>query len=235
MIFAAILAGGSGERMGNPDKPKQFYLLNEKPILIHTIEKFCVVGRFEKVMILCPSSWLRQTKDLIHKYCPQYSDLIKVIAGGAVRNETIMRAVDYLEKEYDVDENSLLLTHDAVRPFVSHRIINENIEAAERYGACDTVIPATDTIVESLDERFVSHIPDRRVLYQGQTPQTFKLLKLKELYQSLTKEEKCSLTDACKIFTLREEQVALVKGEEYNMKITYPHDMRIAQALLEAQ
>lgn len=233
MIFAAILAGGSGERMGNPDKPKQFYLLNEKPILIHTVEKFCVTGEFEKVIVLCPSSWLRQTKDLITKYCPHYSDSIAVVAGGAVRNETIMCAVDYIEAEYDVDEDTILLTHDAVRPFVSHRIITENIEATVRYGACDTVVPATDTIVESRDARTVTGIPDRKVLYQGQTPQTFKLLKLKELYASLTKEEKLSLTDACKIFVLRGEQVALVKGEEYNMKITYPHDMRVAQALLE--
>ena len=235
MNFAAVLAGGNGVRMGNPDKPKQFYLLGEKPVLIHTVEKFCVHGLFEKVIVLCPETWLQQTKDLIARHCPQYLSATEVIAGGAFRNETIMCAIDYIESNYTVDDNTVLVTHDAVRPFVTLKVIEDNIGAALEHGACDTVMPATDTIVESTDSAFIAHIPNRRYLYQGQTPQSFKMRKLKMLFETLTGEEKEMLTDACKVFVLRGEKVALVRGDASNIKITYPQDIRIARALLGEQ
>lgn len=231
-VFAAILAGGSGARMGNPDKPKQFLMLGDRPVLIHTVEKFCVHGGFGKVLVLCPEAWIRQTKDLIERYCASYADLIEVVAGGSTRDKTVMCAVEYIEGHFAVNADTVLVTHDAVRPFVSMRMIAENIEAAAACGACDTVIPATDTIVESFDGEVLSSIPNRSELYQGQTPQSFKMLKLKELFSSLNDDERAALTDACKIFTMKGEKVALVRGDVSNMKITYPHDMRVARALL---
>lgn len=230
--FAAILASGSGTRMGNPDKPKQYLMLGSKPILVHTVEKFCIEDEFDVVMVLCPEIWLQQTRDLLEKYVPEYSRRIVVEPGGETRNGTIGKALDYIEKNYPLDEDTILVTHDAVRPFVSHRIIRENLIAVREFGACDTVIPATDTIVESLDGGMISSIPNRHNLYQGQTPQSFKLLMLKRLMMSLTPEEEGLLTDACKICILRGERVALVMGDPSNMKVTYPQDMRLASALM---
>lgn len=232
-VFAAILAGGSGSRMGNAEKPKQFLMLGEKPVLIHTVEKFCAGNLFDEVVVLCPEPWIRQTQDLLAQHCPSMLGRVRVIAGGERRSDTVRNAVEYLKGSFEVDEDTLLVTHDAVRPFVSFRIIADNIKAAREHGACDTVIPATDTIVEGVDGRFISSIPDRSVLYQGQTPQSFKLLKLDEHMSSLSEEEGAILTDACKIFVLRGEKVALVEGDSANMKITYPQDMRLARALLE--
>lgn len=231
--YAAILAGGSGTRMGNSETPKQFLELGGKPILIHTIEKFYIVNCFDAVIVLCPEQWIRQTRDLLKKHCPLFAESVVVVAGGATRNDTVMNAIACIEDGYQVDEGTVIVTHDAVRPFVSQRIIQENVEMARKCGACDTVIPATDTIVESRDAAVISAIPDRRNLYQGQTPQSFNLRKLKSLVESLTEEEEAILTDACKIFVLRGEDVALVRGDSSNMKITYPQDMRLAQALLE--
>lgn len=232
MDYAAILAGGSGVRMGNPDKPKQFYMLGNKPILAHTVEKFCVSGLFEKIIVLAPAVWVQQTKDLLRRYCPEFESLTVVVAGGKERNDTILNAIAYIKENLTFDESTVLVTHDAVRPFVTHRIIKENVDAAHEFGACDTVIPATDTIVESKDNTALSSIPERRFLYQGQTPQSFVLEKLDSLIRSLTDEERGILTDACKIFVLRGENVVLVKGEVANTKITYPQDMRVARALL---
>lgn len=235
MQFAAILAGGSGVRMGNPDKPKQFFFLGDKPILVHTLEKFCAAECFDKVLVLTPATWVKQTRDIIAKHCPQYVDQVEIIAGGAERNDTIMNAIRYFEKECGADESSIIVTHDAVRPFVSLRIIEENVAAARERGACDTVIPATDTIVESLDGATISAIPNRSALYQGQTPQSFNMAELKRTLESLTEEERAILTDACKAFVLRGKPVALVRGDVENMKITYPQDLRIAEALLGAE
>lgn len=234
MLVASILAGGSGVRMGNPDKPKQYYSLGDKPVLVHTIEKFCIYGQFDVVLVLCPATWLQQTKDILARYCPAYTDTIQVIAGGSTRTDTVLNAVAWIEERYSIDENSVIVTHDAVRPFVSLRIIDENVKAARRFGACDTVIPATDTIVVSEDASSILEVPDRRKLYQGQTPQSFKIGKLKSVLESLTESEKSVLTDACKAFVLRDEHVELVKGDVANFKITYPHDMRVAHAMLES-
>lgn len=84
-----------------------------------------------------------------------------MIEGGSTRNETIMNAIRYIENEGNLNDDTIIVTHDSVRPFVTYRIIEENIAAAEQFGACDTVIPATDTIVESRDHRVISAIPDR--------------------------------------------------------------------------
>ncbi len=231
MIYGVILAGGIGSRMGS-EKPKQFLNIGDKPVIIHTIEKFCLYSDFEKILILCPKQWIGYTKDLVKKYIGEAAPVV-VIEGGAVRNETIMNAISYIESEGNLNEDTIIVTHDAVRPFVTYRIIEENVEAAKKYGACDTVIPATDTIVESLDGDIISAIPERKNLNQGQTPQSFKALNLKKLYETLTEEEKDILTDAAKIFVLKGKKVKLVEGETFNVKITYPYDLAVAEALLK--
>lgn len=230
MIFAVICAGGVGTRMG-AKSPKQYMTVGEKPIILHTIEKFLINDEFEKIIVLCPKAWVNHTKDLVEKYL-KISDRIIVLEGGASRNDTIMNSISYIEKEYGLDDDTIIVTHDSVRPFLTHRIIKENIEFALKYGACDTVIPATDTIVESLDEKQISNIPDRKNMYQGQTPQSFKAKKLKELYNSLTNEEKDILTDAAKIYVLKNEPIYLVQGEVFNIKITYPYDLQVAETLI---
>lgn len=232
MTYGVILAGGIGSRMGG-DKPKQYLTVKDKPIIIYTIEKFLVVPEFEKVIVLCPKQWVEHTKNLIEKHIAPAKNRVAVIEGGSTRNETIMNAIKLIESEGKLNDDTVIVTHDSVRPFVTHRIIEENIKAAEEFGACDTVVPATDTIVEAMDNATISNIPDRSKMYQGQTPQSFKALKLKNMYESLTDEEKDILTDAAKIFVIKGEKVALVQGETYNMKITYPYDLRVAKSLLE--
>lgn len=231
MIFAAILAGGKGSRMGSQDKPKQYLLLNDKPIIVYTIEKFLAFSEIEEVLVLCPKNWIEPTKDIVKNYFGGLSH-IKVLAGGDTRNDTIMNAIDYLDTNYELDSQSSLITHDSVRPFVTYRIIEDNIRAMENFDMCDTVIPCTDTIVESLDGEAIVNIPDRNNLYQGQTPQTFKIKKMQQVFDFLSEKEKSVLTDACKIFTVQGEPVKLVNGEPFNIKITYPSDLKIAHALL---
>ena len=230
-IYGVVLAGGKGTRMGNVEKPKQFMEIGDKPIIVHTIEKFVANTQFEKVLVLSPKQWIKHTQDLVRKYIPG-SDHVVVIEGGSTRNETIMNAIAYIDKMGKLDEDTIIVTHDSVRPFVTYRILEENIRYAREFGACDTVIPATDTIVESKDHQLITSIPDRSTMYQGQTPQSFKAKHLRDLYESLSDTEKEIVTDGCKILVIKGEQVHLVEGEESNIKITYPYDMRVAEALL---
>lgn len=230
-IYGVILAGGQGTRMGNMDKPKQFLEVGGRPVIIYTIEKFIVNPELEQIIVLVPKQWLAYTKDIICRFISKHDNVV-VIEGGSTRNETIMNSIKYIENQGRLTDETIIVTHDSVRPFVTYRIIEENIRFARECGACDTVIPASDTIVESCGGEYISGIPDRKIMFQGQTPQSFKAKRLRELYESLTDEEKEVLTDACKIYVLKKERVHLVDGEVSNIKITYPHDLRVAEAIL---
>lgn len=232
MIYAGILAGGKGTRMGNVPMPKQFLLLNDKPILVHTVEKFLLNNRFKEIIIATPKEWINHTKDIFKKYKIDLPN-VKIVEGGSDRNETIMKVVEHIEGNYGISSEDILVTHDAVRPFLTHRIIEQNIDEGLKYGAVDTVIEAVDTIVESQDNEFISSIPVRNHMYQGQTPQTFNITKLKKLYATLSEEEKIILTDACKIFSIKGEKVKLLRGEIFNIKVTTPYDLNVANAILK--
>lgn len=231
MIFAAILAGGIGSRMHMADMPKQFLPLGDKPIVIHTLEKFVLCPRFDQIYIGVHADWVGHMENLVKKYLPQEKERITVVCGGADRNETILNVVSCIESRFGQDEENIIVTHDSVRPFVSMRMIEENIDAAIEYGAVDTVTPAVDTIVVSENGEIISDIPERNKMYQGQTPQSFRISILKRLYGSLNDDEKKILTDACKICVVRDYPVHLVEGAVTNLKITTPGDYRIAQAM----
>lgn len=232
MIYAEILAGGVGRRMGNTDMPKQFLMLGNKPIIIHTIEQFLLVSKITKIIVGCPADWMGYVSDLIAKYIGSNEKII-IIEGGKDRNGTIMNACHYISENFGLTAKDIIITHDAVRPFIDYRIIEDNIKFSSKFDAVDTIIPAADTIVESLDGKVLSNVPVRDYLYLGQTPQTFKIKELMDTYTGLTEEEKNILTDACKMFVIKNKKVGFVRGEEYNMKITTMHDLKLASAILE--
>ncbi len=232
MIFAAILAGGVGRRMQNGDLPKQFLTLGEKPIVIHTVEAFLANSRIDKLYIGVPSVWCGYTESLIEKFIKFRAEDVVVCAGGEDRNGTIMNIISKIKEEHGSSDEHYIITHDAVRPFVSSRIINENIDAVQKYGAVDTAVCAVDTIVESTDGSFISAIPERRFMYQGQTPQSFKISLLEGLYSALDDEQKKILTDACKICVMQNTPVYIVEGDVTNMKITTVPDYKMAISLI---
>jgi D-ribitol-5-phosphate cytidylyltransferase len=232
MIYAEILAGGSGSRMGNINMPKQFLALNNRPIIIHTIEKFLLNDRFDKIIIVSPKDWINHTKDIIKKHIGNTSR-IEVVEGGKDRNGSIMSGIYHIERTYGLNDEDVIVTHDSVRPFLTHRIIEENIDAALEYGAVDTVIPAIDTIIQSVDNDVISDIPVRDIMYQGQTPQSFNIKRLMDYYRLLDEEQKSILSDACKICLLQGDKVKLVMGEVFNIKVTTPYDLKVANAILQ--
>jgi 2-C-methyl-D-erythritol 4-phosphate cytidylyltransferase len=231
MIFAIILAGGKGTRMGISEIPKQLLNLGEKPILIHCVEKFLMVPEIDKIIIACPQEWISHISDIIKKFIFEESK-INIIAGGTIRNETVLKGLNYINNTYSVTDDDIVLTHDAVRPFVSYRIIKENIEMCKKYGAVDTVIPATDTIVKSLDGIKLSDIPFRAELYQGQTPQSFKVNLLLKSYNNVSKIQLETATDVAGIVMLNGYGIYMVNGEIENMKITTSTDLIYANAIL---
>ena len=144
-----------------------------------------------------------------------------------------MNVIQQIEKDFGNEETHYIITQDGVRPFVTQRLIKEHVSAVVQYDAVDTAIPAVDTIIISEDGMFIDEIPERKYLYQSQTPQSFRMDLLKQLYLGLTSEEKSILTDACKICTVQQVPVHIVAGEVSNMKITTAADYKIAQIMAE--
>ena len=196
MIYAGILAGGTGSRMGITDMPKQFLDLGGRPILIHTVEKFLLVHEIQKIVLGIHPDWVTYTEDLVDKYLVSYKERILVVEGGSDRNSTIENIILAIDKVQPLTDEDIIVTHDSVRPFI------------------------TD-------------IPERQYLYQGQTPQTFKMKDFLALYYDLSDQQKEVLTDACKIFVINGKKVALAKGEYSNIKITTITDLKIARGMIE--
>ena len=233
MIFAGIVAGGTGNRMG-ANMPKQFLDLNEKPILIHTVEKFYAIANIDKIYIGVHPEWVEYCLDLLTRFNLN-NNRITVVPGGSDRNSTVFNIVDKINSEYWLSDKDIILTHDAVRPFVTEKIINDNISSAQLYDSCGTYISAVDTIICSADGETVTTVPARKEMFQAQTPQSFNIIKLKQEYDSLNEEQKSQLTDTCSIFTIKGLPVHIVQGDVSNMKITTVKDFEIAKVIAKLE
>ncbi|MDD2434783.1 MAG: 2-C-methyl-D-erythritol 4-phosphate cytidylyltransferase [Bacilli bacterium] len=234
MIYGIILAGGSGTRMGLTDKPKQFLLLNNIPIFIYAVQQLKNNNKINKIIICAPKKWHSFIIENLQTY---FSDIdnIKIIESGHTRNETMMNGCDYIEKHYGIKDNDLVITHDSVRPFITQKMINDNIKGARKYSAVTTVSPAVDTMIISTNEKTITNIPTRNNIFHAQTPQTFNLRKLISLYNKLNKKEKNIITDGSSIFTINNETVYLVDGDSANIKITTKNDLLIAEAIIKTR
>lgn len=233
MIYAGILAAGIGVRMHRQDLPKQFLPLGKKPILINTLEQFYINPNIEKIIIVAPDEWKQFTEDMIGKYDNMGTD-IKVISGGINKIMSVHMIVEEIKKSTGIYESDILITHDAVRPFVTQRIINENISIAKEYGSAGTTNITNDTIVISEDGVTISEIPPKRKMYSEQTPLTFNLNLLDEIFkyadQNGIKLE--SETELARLYINKGYYIHMVRGDNSNMKIITPYDLEVANALL---
>ena len=228
MIFACIAAGGTGSRMGL-DIPKQFAKISGKPIIIYTLEQFLKVEEIDKIYIGCHKDWAQYLRDILKEQSFD-PDRIEVIDGGRDRNDTILGCAYRIAEQYGSKEH-IFITHDSVRPFVTPEIIRKNIEACKEHGFAGTYVAATDTIAISSDGVTVDSVPNRKTLYNAQTPQTFMLDGLIEAYESLDEQKRSMITDTCSVITLTGGKIYIVEGDYTNIKITTISDLTAAKAL----
>lgn len=231
MRFGLILGGGIGHRMGS-ELPKQFHKIGGQEIILYSVQVMLESPEIDEVFVLVPEAWLSYTRGLCARLQNQGKPFT-ICEGGETRNETIMNGIKKIEEMGQLDEQTIIVTHDAARPFLSGKMIQDNIRALQGTDAVDTVVPAVDTIVSSDDSLSIDAIPDRSKLYHGQTPQSFRAVRLRQLYESLSPSEKETLTDAAKIFVLKGDKVAMVQGDHKNIKITYPYDIILAESILK--
>ena len=230
MNIALILAAGTGSRMGNADKPKQFLPIYGKPLMIHTIEAFEMHDDIDKIVVVTSEGY----DDQVKVWCKQY-DLGKVKAvaiGSDSRQGSVYNGLQAV-KALGAKDDDIIVIHDAARPLISQNIITNNIEACKKYDAVDTVIKASDTIVASSDAERITNIPNRSELYQGQTPQTFKFALISEAHEKAKAGQIPNVTDDTKLVISMGKEVHLVEGSKQNFKITTFDDLMMLKALLK--
>ena len=231
MLYYMIMAGGIGSRMNSPELPKQYLKIEDEPIIVKTIRNFEDFGSFTAGVVCCPIDWIEYTKAMLLENGIS-SDSISVISGGKNRNCSVKNGCRFLSENYNITENDVILTHDAVRPFINSRIIKENVSAVNEFGAANTVMPVYDSIIRSTDSEYLNECVKRDDIYRVQTPQSFRLKELEFVINSLTDEELASYTDVASIFHNKGYNVRLVKGSDNNIKITTPFDLAVAQAII---
>ena len=229
MTAAAILSAGRGTRFGS-DVPKQFLNINGVPVLVRSVRAFLELDEISLCVVASGADCIDLTEKLLKKHFPDETRL-RVITGGDTRGDTLVKILEYLKENCLLDD-CILLTHDAVRPFVTKRIIEENISACRKYGACNTCVKTVDTVLHSADGRFLDCALSRSELYNAQTPQTFDAKTLYELISSLSREKFLSLTDGASVFLTAQRPVFIVRGEDFNIKITYRDDLKRGEQIL---
>lgn len=231
MNIAVILAGGIGSRMGDINKPKQYLDVYGKPLIVYTLEAFNSNKHVDYIAVVCKEQWKHDILTWVKEYKLQKAKWF--FEGGDTRQESSYGALKSL-KEYCSDDD-IVLIHDAARPLISQRIISESIEAAEKYGAVNTVIPASDSIIRSLDGNTISEVPVRSEMYLVQTPQSFKYSVIFNAFNKAIDDNYCNSTDDCQLVFRLGKPVHLVKGDKKNLKVTTLEDIDILKAYIKME
>ncbi|WP_372728235.1 SDR family NAD(P)-dependent oxidoreductase [Nocardioides sp.] len=224
---AVLLAGGVGARIGLAI-PKQLIKVAGKTLLEHSLIALHHHPMVDEVMIMMAPGHLDAVSAIVKG--GDYGKVTAILEGGETRNETTLKALDALGP----DECHVLF-HDAVRPLVSARIIEECFAALEHYPAVDVAIPSADTIIEVREDNTIAEIPPRAALRRGQTPQAFRSSVIKAAYVKAGQDPDFVATDDCTV-VLRyspEEPIVVVHGDERNMKVTEPIDVYLADKLFQ--
>ncbi|MDR0692164.1 MAG: 2-C-methyl-D-erythritol 4-phosphate cytidylyltransferase [Prevotellaceae bacterium] len=229
MNIAVILAGGVGRRLGD-STPKQFLEIAGKTVIEHTVDAFERNENIDEIAIIIHPSFVQTVEEMV--LVNEWEKVKKILPGGATRHESSLAAI----YAYASQPGCNLIFHDAVRPLVSQRVINDVTEALHQYNAVAVAIPTTDTILQTDNAgRFIQHIPNRNTLQRAQTPQGFKLQTIAAAYRLALQDPAFAATDDCGIVVkyLPEEKVFIVRGETSNVKLTYKEDLHLLNALFQ--
>ena len=229
MNVALVFAGGSGQRMKNSAKPKQFLELYGKPIIIYTLEVFERHPEIDVVVIPCIAGWENYLQRLLDKF--GIKTVKKILTGGKDTQESKMIALRYLQTI--CKEDDIVLLHDAVRPLVTEKLITDNLAAVREYGNGITCVPFTETAIVSDDGKQIDRTIIRNTMYVAKAPQSFYF---KDVLYAHEKGENMPYTitiDTCSLMTELGVKLHMVPCETTNIKITTPEDFFLFKALVD--
>lgn len=217
--YAIIVAGGTGNRMQNP-VPKQFLTLQQKPVLMHTLQAFSLSAFSPKLILVLHEEYQEYWK----KLCSEHQFILThtVVNGGDTRYQSVKNGLDI------VPQNTLVAIHDGARPLVSPQLIDNSFGTANSYGNAVAALQATDTVRQKKEK--ISQL-DRDEIYLMQTPQSFKSSLLKEAYKTPYQN---GMTDDASVWEIAGHNVHFIDGDRKNIKITWPDDLELAELYLKS-
>ena len=222
--IAIVLASGTGERFGE-NIPKQFYKFEGKTILEHSLDAFEQNKNIDEIILVTNPQFRDLAEDILKNN--DYKKITKVLNGGKTRVES-----SYIGTSA-ADNNSNVLIHDAVRAFVTQKIIDDNVEALKSYQAVGTAIDTVDTIIQVDEDNIITNIPQRKSLKRVQTPQSFRVELIQKAHKLAMEDKNASFTDDCGlILKYNLAPIHIVEGDEINLKITQKDDLEVIKNVL---
>lgn len=232
MNIAIIFAGGIGQRLNNGENstPKQFLKINDKPIIIRTLELFQTHKDIDKIYISIHPDYYEYMQDLVKYY--YITKTAGMVNGGKTGQESIYNALKLAQKENPQD--SIVLIHDGVRPNITEEVITKNIECTKKNGNAITCTSCFETILISENGINPEHVPYRKDTYAAQAPQTFHLGEVIEAHEITRKTNPnyTDIVDTCTLYKTLNKKTFMVKGNRGNIKITTIEDLYILRALI---
>lgn len=230
--IAIIFAGGTGQRLNNGENsiPKQFLKINEKPIIIHTLELFQNHHSIDKIYIAIHPDYYEYMQELVkHYYITKTTGIVK---GGATGQDSIYNALKLAQSENP--EDSIVLIHDGVRPNITEEVITKNIECAKKNGNAITCTSCFETILVSENGKNPQHVPYRKHTYSAQAPQSFHLGEIVQAHEYTRKVNPnyTDIVDSCTLFKTLNKPTYMIFGNRGNIKITTIEDLYILRAFI---
>ncbi|MFV0497911.1 MAG: 2-C-methyl-D-erythritol 4-phosphate cytidylyltransferase [Candidatus Fimivivens sp.] len=227
MNIAIIFAGGTGQRMRNTARPKQFLELYGKPIIIYTLEIFQSHPDIDAIIVPCVEGWHDRLRDMAQKF--GITKLMKVVSGGQTSQDSKLSALHALK---DIcNDHDIILMHDAVRPLITQQVISDNIDSVKSFGSAITVDHFTETGIISDDGKTVETTVERQRLYIAKAPQSFYYSDILAAHESAVGMPSSTAIDTCTIMTTLGKKLHFVPCDRCNIKITTPEDYYIFKAI----
>lgn len=220
-VSVVFLAGGTGTRMGQ-SIPKQFLLLNEKPVFYYSLELFLSIPEIKEIIIVCDDAYRTFFTDI-----PVQGKTIRFANPGSRRQDSVYNGLMQADPQAD-----LICTHDSARPLIDQPLVMRVIDAAYKYGAATVGMPVAFTVKQSNAQQFVSCTMDRSTLWEIQTPQVIRPDLFHEGFR-IANEKNLTVTDDVSLVELLQKEVKLVEGSPHNLKITFPKDLELASLILK--
>lgn len=224
-IYAIILASGTGSRSGL-NIPKQFYKINNKTVLEYSVTAFQEHPLIDEIIVVSNPDFIDLTCEITNN--GRFTKVTKIIEGGKTRQESSFKGLSQIS-----DINSKVLIHDAVRPFVSGKIITDCINSLDKYKAVNVAIPSSDTVIQVDENNLIKKVLNRSELRRCQTPQAFETSIIKKAHDLANKNNDGPATDDCGlVIKYNLADVYVVEGSDKNIKITYPADIKTAERFI---
>lgn len=229
---ALIFAGGTGTRMNNSARPKQFLELDGRAVIIHTLGHFEKHPGIESICVVCLESWISYLKSLLARF--SISKVRWVVPGGSTGQESIYNGLKAIHDGVQFPDEYSVLIHDGVRPLISEKVITDNIDCVEQFGAAVTVAPAIETVITSNENFEVQSIYNRNCCHLARAPQSFWMKNIWDAHEKARKDGVLNMIDSACLMKHYGYSLHMVDGPVENIKITTPMDFFLFKAIYEA-